>query len=209
MPHGSRGICSWSTADRRWGRHSRSNPRDRRTRTPPNYVARLGHRRLLGRRNHRHRVEPEPDGPVAAHQRQPFVTSDIDPDLTTADIYPDLCRGALEDHAVDRAVEHVGEPSTVAILDDLDVFGADVGDDRLADCETWACRAADGVAERLDQPAGIVTIAVPTRDHPAQTVVRTDELRHIRGFRLEVDVGLRTDLLDAAAVHHHDPIRDR
>jgi len=121
----------------------------------PRRLGRLWH---LGHRDDGHRVEPKPDRPVAPHQGQALVATDIDPHLPPADVDPHLRGGTLEDDPVDRAVEEIRIPGTVAGLDDLDVFGPDIRDDLLPDRETWPRGAADRVTERFDQPARIVAI---------------------------------------------------
>jgi len=48
----------------------------------PRRLGRLWH---LGHRDDGHRVEPKPDRPVAPHQGQALVATDIDPHLTPAE----------------------------------------------------------------------------------------------------------------------------
>ena len=77
-------------------------------------------------------------------------------------------------------------------------------------------KPAPGASARASVRSPTRTVARPSSprpvdglDRPLEAVVRADELGHERRLRLEVDVGLRPDLLDAARVHHDDPVGDR
>ena len=150
------------------------------------------------------RIRPAPS-PTDSRRLPPTSARSSPP----ADVDPDLGGGTLEDHPVDDALHDVRPAAVLAVVEEADVLGAEVGDDRVADRQPLAGVGAQRQVADPDGRPAVLAGPVDGLDRPLEAVVRADELGHEPGLRLEVDVGLRPDLLDAARVHHDDPVGDR
>src|SRR5580658_2348195 len=104
------------------------------------------------------------------------------------------------DAARDRAVRLVDRQSAAAIDGEIDVMEPD-GDDRFLAVAEFAGAAAQHNAAAIDEPLGDAA--------PAQDVGAAQEARDEFRARPLIDLFGRTQLLDAALVHHHDEVGRR
>ncbi len=141
-------------------------------------------------------------------QREALTPAHVRAELAAPDVHAQLRGRALEDHAVNHAFYDVVVARALGVVEHGDVFGANVGQHRVARLERDVPLAAEREAAGRHQDACLVTRPLDTRHLSGQAVVRADELGHEGGLRFQIDVGLCADLFDAARVHHDDAVGD-
>ena len=102
-----------------------------------------------------------------------------------------------------------GQPPVLAVVEEPDVLRAEVSDDRVADRSPSRPRQRSVRSPTRTVDPAVLAGPVEASIVPSRPLFAPMNSATNRVSRLEVDVGLRPDLLDAARVHHDDPVGDR